>query len=560
MTNPEAREDRPPFDDSSQPGDVADAIVEDRQRLSIVWLVPLVAAVIGGWLAYVTISEQGPHITVSFETADGLEADKTKVKFRDVEVGHVTALQISDDRRSVLATIDVEKSAEKYLTETTQFWVVRPRLDASGVSGLSTLISGAYIEIQPGSPGKAASKYVALETPPVVRPDAPGSKYVLQSDTLGSLSPRTPVYFRGIRVGEVLGYELTGDHSTVHSYIFIKEPFDGLVLESSNFWVSGGVEVSAGTDGFSVRIGSLQSLLAGGIEFDSPAGLRASEPASENHVFTLFQNHEAIAEAAIAEKIPYSAYFDGSVRGLRVGAPVEFRGIRIGTVSRMQPEIDLKSNTIKIGVLIDLEPQRLRPMSTVAGEQDYKKYALIAALVEKGLRAQLQTASLLTGQQIIGLDFFPDDPPKVLGSDGPAPEIPTVPPQLEGMASAANRLLGKLSNLPLDATVADIRKAVTTLDATLQDTRALVQSVNKDVAPMIVDFRKAATAAQVALQQAERTTVSFDRSMGESSDVQQQLSQMLREITDSARSLRQLADFLERNPDALIRGKNDELR
>jgi paraquat-inducible protein B len=558
MTNQDVREDRSPFHDSPKPGEIADAVVEDRRRISVVWLVPLVAALIGGWLAYVTISEQGPTVTVSFETADGLEADKTKVKFRDVEIGRVTALRISDNRRSVLATIDIAKSAEKYLTDTTQFWVVRPRLDASGVSGLSTLISGAYIEIEPGAPGKMVTRYVALETPPVVRTDAPGRKYVLRTDTLGSLAPRTPIFFRGIRVGEVLGYELTGDQRAVHSYIFVKDPYDKLVFPDSNFWNIGGVEISAGTDGFSIKFGSLQSLIAGGIEFDSPSDQGPAEAAPENHVFTLFQSHEAVAESAIADRIPYIVYFQGSVRGLRVGAPVEFRGIRLGTVSRMRPEFDLRSNTIKIGVLINIEPERLSTQSVVKGQ--YKRYALMPALVEKGLRAQLQTASLLTGQQIVGLDFFPDDPPKEVGRGGPVPEIPTVPPQMEGMASAANRLLVKLSELPLDATVADIRKAVTTLDATLQETKSLVESVNKDVAPMIADFRSAATAATTALQQAERTAVSFDRSMGESSDVQQQLSAMLREITDSARSLRQLADFLERNPEALLRGKNDMQR
>jgi paraquat-inducible protein B len=541
-------------------GEFAEAIVEKRRRFSIVWLVPLIAAIIGGWVAYATISGKGPQVAVIFETAAGLEAGKTKVKLRDVQVGQVNALAISDDRRSVVATIDFAKSAEKYLTETTQFWVVRPRLDASGVSGLSTLVSGAYIEIEPGTSGKIVNRYTALESPPVVRTDAPGRRYVLLSEASGPLEPHTPIYFRGIRVGEALGYQLSDDHKTIHSFIFVRAPYDELVRDGSNFWRSGGIEVSAGTEGFKVKIGSLQSLLSGGIEFDSPSDLPAANPASENKMFTLFDSPEAIGEAAIADRIPFVLYFDGSVRGLSVAAPVEFRGIRAGTVSAIRPEIDLRENTVRIAVLINVEPQRLITQAAVTGGTDYKRYVMMTALVEKGLRAQLQTASLLTGQQLINLDFFPDDPAKTLDLNGPIPEIPTVPPAFEDITTTVSRVLHRVEDLPVDVLVGDLQKAIGTLDATLQATKNLVEATQGDVSPMVADFRSAAAAAKSMLQQAERTTASFDRSVGDSSEVRQRLALMLREISESARSIRQLADYLERNPESLVRGKNEAFR
>jgi len=541
-------------------GGPLDAVLSKRRLPSVVWLVPIVAALVGGWLAVVTIREQGPKITVSFETAEGLEAGKTKVKYRDVDIGQLTTLRISDDRRSVEASIEFANTAGKYLTETTTFWVVRPRLDASGVSGLGTLISGAYIEIEPGAPGKLVSHYKALETPPVVRTDVPGRRFVLQSDTLGSIGARTPIYFRGLRVGEVLGYELAENRRTIRSFIFVREPYDKLVLETSHFWASGGLEVSAGTEGFKVRVGSLQSLLASGIEFDSPAD-RDSRPATENKVFTFFSTREAIAESTIAEKIPYVFYFDGSIRGLQVGAPVEFRGIRIGTVTAIRAELNVARTTVRIAVSADLEPDRLRGETGHTGaDQPTQRYALIGAMVERGLRAQLRTASLLTGQQFVSLDFHDDLPRETMNMSGPVPEIPTVPPALDTIATSAANFLEKLEKLPIAELLVELRMASTTLRETLDETKGLVQGMRKDVSPMIADFRGAATAAQQALTQAEQTTASIDRSLGDSSEVRQRLAIMLRELTESARSIRQLADYLERNPESLLKGKQEVSR
>lgn len=541
-------------------GGPIEAVLSRRRFPSIVWLVPIVAALIGGWLAIVTIREQGPKIIVSFETAEGLEAGKTKVKYRDVDIGHLASLRISDDRRSVEANIEFSNVASKYLTETTTFWVVRPRLDASGVSGLGTLISGAYIEIEPGAPGKQVSRYKALEVPPVVRTDVPGRRFVLQSETLGSIGARTPIYFRGLRVGEVLGYELAENRRTIRSFIFVREPYDKLVLESSHFWASGGLEVTAGTEGFKVRVGSLQSLLASGIEFDSPAD-RDSRQAAENKVFTFFPNREAIAESAIAEKIPYVFYFDGSIRGLLVGAPVEFRGIRIGTVTAIRAELNVARTTVRIAVSADLEPDRLRGETGHTGaDQPYQRYGLIGAMVERGLRAQLRTASLLTGQQFVSLDFHEGEPHKSMDMSGPVPEIPTIPPALDTITSSAANFLEKLDKLPIAELLIELRMASTTLRETLDETKGLVQGMRKDVSPMIADFRGAATAAQNALTQAEQTTASIDRSLGDSSEVRQRLAIMLRELTESARSIRQLADYLERNPESLIKGKQEVSR
>jgi paraquat-inducible protein B len=536
----------------------AEAVVERRRRISLVWLVPLIAAAIGVWLVIVGIREKGPQVTVSFETADGLEAGKTKVKYRDVDIGQLNHLSISDDRRSVVATIDFDKSATPYITDTSKFWVVRPRLDATGISGLGTLISGAYIEIEPGAPGKKASHFTALEDPPVVATDAPGRRYVLRSDSAESVDARTPIYFRGIRIGQVLGYELSQDRSTVDFYIFIKQPYDELISDGGHFWRTSGIEVNAGSEGFNLRIGSLASLMAGGIEFDPSPQLASEEVAEENHPFTLFASKQAIGESTIAEKIPYVLYFDGTVRGLTVGAPVEFRGLRVGSVSAIRPRVDMTRNTISIAVSINLEPDRLRPTSEIVGEENRNRnrYAFISALVDRGLRAQMETSSLLTGQKIIELDFHPEESSASLDVSGPVPAIPTIPAALDAITNSVDRILKRVEALPLDKLTEDLRTAVISLDETLKETKNLVQTTNKNLDPMVGDFRAAARSAQQALAEVERTTTSVDNSFGDSSEVRMRLAQALREFTTSARSIRELTDSLERNPESLIRGKS----
>jgi paraquat-inducible protein B len=544
-----------PADAQDRSRDFAEAVVERRRKFSLVWLVPVVAAAIGIWLVIVGIHEKGPVVTVSFQTAGGLEAGKTKVKYRDVEIGQLQNLSLSDDRRSVVATIDIAKSAAPYLTDTTKFWVVRPRLDASGISGLGTLISGAYIEIEPGAPGKKADHYTGLEEPPVVTTDTPGRRFVLRSDSAESLNARDPIYFRGIQVGQILGYALSDDRTTFNFIAFVKAPYDRLVGETSHFWRSGGIEVNAGADGFKMRIGSLASLLQGGIEFDTSANPATQEQAKENQVFQLFASKDAVGESTIAEKVPYVLYFDGSVRGLTVGAPVEFRGIRVGTVAGIRPQVDMARNAVRIAVEINLEPDRVLPSADVQGNAS-TRYELMPALVKRGLRAQMETASLLTGQKLIELDFHPGEPDASVNFAGAVPEIPTVPPALDAITNSIDRILKRVESLPLDSLTADLQTSIVSLDETLKETKTLVRTTNKNLDPMVGDFRAAANSAQQALQEIQRTSASMDNSFGDSSEVRMRLAQALREFQSSARSLRELTDMLERNPEALVRGKN----
>jgi paraquat-inducible protein B len=535
---------------SPERDELPEVAVAQRRGISIVWLIPLVAGLIAVWLGYTTIMEQGPTVTITFKTGAGLEAGKTKVKYRDVEVGLVEDVAISKDGESIIVTASLVKGTEEHLTEGTSFWVVRPRLGVGGVSGLGTLVSGAHIAVEPG-PGAQTLAFTGLEVPPVVPAYEEGREFMLRAETLGSLSPGSPIYYRGLEVGEVLGYELAGEGRGIEIHIFIKEPHYQLVRRNSRFWNASGVDVSVGAEGFTVSTASVQALLAGGVSFDTPASATEVEVAAEGTSFKLFKDLASVSEATYTEKTPYVAYFDGSVRGLQVGAPVEFRGIRIGSVTDVALEINRRTTSVRIPVTFQVEPQRVNVLDVTGAmvtESSDDPYAGMARLVERGLRAQLQSGSLLTGQLLVALDFHPDSPAAELRTKGRYPEIPTVPSDLEQITQSVEQVLAKVAALPLDELIADLRTTLKSANQTLSTAQSLVGNLDGNVGPLLVSLKETSKAA-------EKTLVSADGFIGEQSEIRYDLSLLMQELTEAARSIRFLTDYLEQHPEALIRGK-----
>ncbi len=517
--------------------------VKSGRSFSMVWLIPLVAAVIGGWLLYTTLAEKGPVITVSFETAAGLEATKTKVKFKNVDVGVVEKVALSENLQTVNVTIQMVKGADEFLTENTRFWVVRPRLTAGGVSGLGTLVSGAHVELDP-NPGEPADTFVGLEIPPVLTSDVPGRKYLLRSTNRGSVSRGSPIYFRGIEVGEILGFELGEDDREVNIHAFVREPHDRLIRDATRFWNASGVDVQIGANGVQVRTESLQSLLTGGVAFETPLSAMDQPEVPEGAVFELFDTRAKIGESELTERIPYLVYFDGSVRGLEVGAPVEFRGIRVGSVTSVDLVIDAQREIVRIPVSIVIEPQRFKQVGGLPFKERYKGMEL---LVRKGLRAQLKPGNLLTGQLFVNLDFFPDSPPAdLVMHGGEPPQIPTIPSDLEEIARSVNGVLEKIASLPLEAVFDDTRK-------TLQSIQSLVNS--PDIKASVKSLRKTMELADATLAQAQSTLAATENLLGPRSRARADLVELMKELKNAARSIRVLAEYLERHPEALIHGK-----
>jgi len=567
---PDAYASEPPEAPGAHAPEPPEAKVAKRRGISTVWLIPLVAALIGAFLAYRAYTSQGPTVTITFATAEGLEAGKTKLRYLDVEVGTVEAVAIGPDLQHIVVTAKMVPNSYAYLKEGTDFWIVKPRVGVGGVSGLGTLLSGAYIGLRPGE-GDYTYSFVGLDEPPQLTANVAGRRYVLQADTLGSVSRGAPVYHRGIEVGQVLGDSLTEDARSVEVAIFVEKPYDDLVRTTSRFWDASGINLTTGASGVSLDVASLQALLVGGIEFDTPPSSAASEVAGDGARFALYDSRSAVSQAQFTEKVPFLVYFDGSVRGLNPGAPVEFRGMKIGSVTEVRLELDMRSSRVRIPVVLALEPQRFfsdGQMQAAAARDDYP---LLHELVREGLRAQLQTGNLLTGELFVDFVMRPDAPAAELDTKGPIPIIPSVPNTFEALQASATQILKKIAGLPIEDLVASLSRTAGGLDRlvnapeTQETLRALgpamtqlrdsIARVETSAGPLLTSLRGTADAAATTLRQAESTLAATQRTIGPDSRLAGDIEGMMQELTRAARSIRLFADYLDRHPEALIRGK-----
>jgi paraquat-inducible protein B len=551
-------------DKESNPGDfeeMPEVTVQKKRGISFVWIIPLVAALIGGWLTYKTISEQGPTVTITFEDGAGLEAGKTKIKYKSIAIGTVKRVDISPDLSNVIVIAEFSKQAEPHLTENSRFWVVRPNVGLGGISGLETLVSGAYIAVDPG-PGASARTFTGLEKPPGVTREDEGAQFQLRAENLGSSSRGAPVFYHDIQVGRVLDYVLDKEEGGVFIDIFIQAPHHLRVRDTSRFWQISGFEMSLGAEGLDVKMGSLASLLTGGIAFDTPATAGGSdEPSQPGKAFKLFKNFSIIQEEKYVMTRSYLVNFDGSVRGLSVGAPVEFRGIKIGIVSDIAVNIDPKTLEVKIPVLIDIQPERITTTQVLMSRVEEDKFAVIKHMIKRGLRAQLETGSLLTGQLFVGLDFHPDLPQQELIMAGKYPEIPAIPAAMDQVRRTVTDVMAEIRRLPLDKIAKEIletveggnrlvnspdtQKAVHNLNVALGNVEKLTEGLDRQINTLANSLDNTLVTVRNTLQVADPN-----------SPAAVNMNSALKELSSAARSIRVLADYLEQHPEALVKGKN----
>ncbi|MGH6804155.1 MAG: intermembrane transport protein PqiB [Methyloceanibacter sp.] len=540
-------------------------VVPKRQtRISIVWIIPILAAVVAIGIAIQRILSEGPTISIVFKSAEGMEAGKTFVKYKDVNIGQVTAVELSKDSSKVEVTAKIAKSAAGLMVEDAKFWVVEPRITLSGISGLGTLLSGNYIGFEIGKSDKQQRNFTGLDVPPTIT-EQRGRQFVLKANDLGSLGIGAPVYYRRLAVGQVIAYDLAADGQAVELKVFVNSPYDKYVTSETRFWNASGVDVSVGAGGLEVRTQSLVALLAGGLAFDTPPFAARAEPAAAKTVFTLYSDRSSAMKAPESIGAHYVLYFSESLRGLSVGAPVTLLGLPAGEVTEVGLDINPATFNIRGRVEIVTYPERL------AGRLDAKqaafgksfaksaeqRHAVWQRLVEqRGLRAQLRSGSLLTGQLFVALDYFPNAPKAKIDWSRDPTELPVVPSTVEDIEAKLTGILAKLDKLPYEAIGADVTKVLVTLDQTLKDTSKAVNHLDAEVTPGLKStldgLRGTLAAADGVIKNTDATLV------GKDAPAQQELRDALQEITRAARSLRVLTDYLERHPEALIRGKTEE--
>jgi paraquat-inducible protein B len=519
--------------------DATEATLDKKPELPLIWFLPLIALLVSGWLIYKSISEKGPVITISFPTAEGLEVDKTKIRYLDVEVGKVTAISINTDMKTILVTAQMNSDAEHYLNKNTGFWVVRPQVGLGGISGLGTLLSGAYIEIKPGD-GPRENHFTGLSVPPLLKSNAQGKQFILETTDLGSMRPGTPIHFHGINVGEVLSHELSKDADAIRLSIFIHAPYDQFVRKNTRFWVDSGVDLSAGADGFKVRTGPLISILSGGIAFRAATNDEVKDIQPDNALFQLYDTYEQSTQIIYKNTLRYVMYFNGSVRGLTEGAPVQLRGIPIGSVTAISLELDKNTAELRVPVMVELEPDRIKEINNQAHVSDKD---IMDQLIKKGLRAQLQTGSLLTGQLLVDLDFHPKSKIVPTANDSVYPEFPTTASSLDQFTHSAQIIMDKIAKLPLEKLSAEIDHTL----LALQDTSKAATGMLKTAKGTLSNADKTMTSAQQVLT-----------SLEPGSTTHYELEKLLQELTGAANSVKQLTDYLEQHPETLLRGKKED--
>jgi paraquat-inducible protein B len=539
---------RPDHSPEDLPAAIPEAVAAPRKRwrVSLIWLVPLIAAVAGGWLAVKAYRERGPTVTITFRTAEGIEPNKTRIRYRDIDIGGVTQVALRDDAEAVVVTAQLARQAAPLLVEDSRFWVVRPRISGGSVSGLGTLLSGAYIGFDVGQSVNERRDFVGLEVPPVLVSGMEGREFTLKAEDLGSVGFGTPIYFRRLQVGNVTGFQLDPGGTTFTVRIFINTPYDQFVKTGSRFWHASGFDVSLSADGLSIDTESLASLLTGGLAFTTPPFAAATATAPPGSTFKLYGTRAEAVRQPDSGGEKYIVVFDESVRGLKVGAPVEFRGIPIGQVDELTVRRVQKTGRIEVPVVITIYPDRLYRYGAekrASGPEGRK--AAIDRLVASGLRAQLRIGNLVTGQMYVAFDYVEDAPPaKALWSATP-PELPTSRGDLVELQSRVASIAKKLDALPYDQLVAEVRTAVGSLDQTLHSVQALAKKLGEDVAPDV----------QSTLADTRATLTSARRTLATDNALQVELQTTLREVSGAARALKDLAETLERRPDAVIRGK-----
>jgi paraquat-inducible protein B len=524
---------------------IEQAQISQGRKLSGIWIIPLIALVLGIYMVVHTWLTEGPTIEIAFKTASGLEQGKTKVKYRSVDMGLVEEVRLNDEFDGVIARVKLERQALSLLREDTRFWVVTARVGLGNVSGLDTLLSGAYIQLAPGEGKKEQRKFVALEKPPLTPAGAPGLRLLLTSEHASSISAGDAVLYNHYKVGRVESMTFDPGDRKAHYALFIDAPYHELVDSSTRFWDVSGISLSAGADGFKLRTGSLDTVLLGGVAFGLPSGISKGKPVEHNTRFELYSSYDDILQNPFVNGSHYVISFSRSIKGLSPGAPVEFRGIVIGRVERIMLK-EASAYGVKEGheghgdpipVLIYLEPGRMELPDQPSSLQILQK-SLING-VQRGMRASLETGSLLTGAKYISIDYFSDAQEAAIGEFLGYPTIPTIETGLGQIEQKLNAALEKINSLPLEDTVSSANTALATLNATLASLNRVIDNQSTQQLPAQLDQ---------TLQDLQGTL----ESLSPDSEVYQSIQSSLLRLNRTLGNMESLTRTLSGQPNAAI--------
>jgi paraquat-inducible protein B len=533
-----------------------------RQRLrpSLVWIVPIVALIAAITLGTRALLNAGPRISITFRTAEGLEPGRTEVRYKEVVVGRVERVELSDDQQRVVVSVVLERGAAPLAVEDSRFWVVRPRIGATGVTGLGTLLSGAYIGMDAGESEERRRRFDGLEAPPFFLRGEPGRLFELNARQLGSLDLGSPVYYRRMRVGRIVGYGLDPQRDALNIQLFIEAPNDRFVTPDSRFWEASGVDVTLDAAGLTVNTESLASVLAGGVAFSNPRDEAVGAPAPAGHRFRLHRSRRDALRPPDGPPLDVRMVFDQAPHGLSVDAPVEMLGIEVGRVTRIEVHHDAQRNRFPAEVHAQIHPMRLGAAreQLLAREKAPERpdARFMQLLVESGLRAQVRSGNLLTGQLYVALDMVgPRGGGSVNETQDPL-TVPSVPATFSDTQQQLADIVKSLSRVQFDklgsaiqATLGSVRDSSDRLQRTLAGADAAIARLTPEAQQAVAEVRRTLEAAQATLGRIDAGVTGAD------APLQRNANQALVELQRAARALRLLADDLQRHPESLLRGR-----
>lgn len=539
-----------------------------RHSISAFWLAPLLAAITGLYLAITFYTSQGPEIEIEFASAEGLVAGKTPIRYRDVNIGVVDEISLSDDLDSVIVSAKMTVDSRRYLNQHARFWVVRPRVGASGVSGLSTLLSGAFIQVNSILDDDFKAEFLGLEQPPLTDEAAPGLRLKLQAKEAGYVSVGSPVYYRQVKVGQIEAQRFLDNYEGVEFTIFVNDPHHKIIRNTTKFWNVSGVDLTLNSSGFKVRTPSIEGLAQGGVAFDVIEEYEFPRMVEDGYLFTLHESRETATEEMIKDvssgKFQYVIYFDGSVRGLSSGAPVEFRGVQIGRVTEINLVYDQSTDFVQVPVTIELQPERVRGFR----EGGINQSRMLENSIAKGLRAKLESGNLLTGQLYVSLDVYEDGLVMPLARNENGVSImPSVSSDLEQVTEGVQKVLAKINALPLQELVENANSTVARANRLMAQFEEIGIATRIDGAigsadEAIDQYAKLARGARKELgqlsSQLQRFVATADESMqgiAPDSPLYYNLLNTLRDVQAASRAVLAVSESVEKKPEEFLFGK-----
>ena len=536
-----------------------------RNRLSYLWLLPIIALGIGLWLAYSRLSQIGPVIQIAFTSAEGLEAGKTKIRYKDLAVGTVTSIDLSHDLKQIIVTAQMLRTAEPLLKKDSQFWIVKPQISASGVTGLGTIVSGNYIAVSPGKDADSTNQFAGLDEAPQIQSTEEGLRVRLITDSASGVNVGTAIYYRGIAVGQIEQIRFSEHYDNLYLTAFIHAPYDRLITNNTKFWNVSGINFSMGAEGANLEMQSLEALVRGGITFSTPTTLNTNDtPASPGTVYTLFENERASTERTGFEKEYYVVYFDDTTRGLRQGAPVYFNGMSIGEVIDIRLLYDETKNTAVTPVLIALEPDRIDRVN----RQEKRDRNLITDLVKHGLQASLETGSLITGDKIITLNQYPDDIRSLRKDEySNYPVLPSRAGSISQLTDDISAIVASVKKLPLEEIANNTKEATAALKSALATpaVKTLGASLDKTLKQLdktLQSVQKAGDSTDKALAQLDKQIKTLGKQLeqtlyniGPESNLTYTLQETLKTVQRSMKSINDVMRKIDDKPNVLIMGE-----